>query len=100
MKSNKIKINLMPRKNLEDFCKTNDIFYMAVFGSFARGDNKVGSDIDLLVKFSKNKSLIDLGGIKVSLEEKLDREVDLIPEGSLHPRIRPYVLDDLVTIYE
>lgn len=69
-----------------------------IFGSVARGDDRPGSDLDLLVELPRGTSLFDLAGIQVELEEVLGVEVDLGTIGSLKPRIRPRVARDLVAL--
>ena len=60
---------------------------MALFGSFARGDEKAESDVDILVNFKKPISLFDHAGIEIDLENKTGRKVDLVTERSLsNPR--------------
>ena len=44
-----------------------------------------GIDIDILVEFESRKSLLDLAGLKIELEEKLKRDVDVLTYKSLHP---------------
>lgn len=71
----------------------------AIFGSFARGDATKNSDIDLLIEFKgKSKSLLDLAGLKIQLEESLGRKVDLITYNSLHPSLRDRILSEQVII--
>ncbi|MCD6228074.1 MAG: nucleotidyltransferase domain-containing protein [Candidatus Omnitrophica bacterium] len=48
------------KEKLFQICKNNDIVFLAIFGSFLRGDFTEESDIDLLVRFSKPKSLLEL----------------------------------------
>lgn len=73
--------------------------FAGIFGSFARGENKPDSDLDILVRFSKPKSLFDLVGLEMELSKRLDRKVDLITEKYLHPYLRPQVLKDLKVLY-
>jgi uncharacterized protein len=68
---------------------------ISVFGSYARGENKEGSDLDLLVEFTNTINLLDLIGLEQDLSEILGIKVDLITEGSLSPYVRPYVEKDL-----
>ncbi|MEM2092488.1 MAG: nucleotidyltransferase domain-containing protein [Candidatus Bathyarchaeia archaeon] len=42
------------KKELFEICQKNDIVFMAVFGSFVRGEHKKGSDVDIAVEFEKN----------------------------------------------
>jgi len=66
----------------------------AVFGSFVRGEEKEGSDIDVLVEFEGEKSLLDLAGLKIELEETLGRKVDVLTYNSLHPLLKERILQE------
>jgi hypothetical protein len=63
-----------------------------VFGSVVRGDDREGSDLDLLVDASPGTTLFDLGGLQADLEEALGVRVDLLTPDDLPPRIRERVL--------
>ena len=54
-----------------------------VFGSVARGDNREGSDVDLLVEFDSGRTLFDLIGLRLDLKELLGAEVDIVTPNSL-----------------
>lgn len=56
-----------------------------VFGSVARGDDRPGSDLDLLVRFRPDASLFDQVGLAQDLEELLGVPVDVVSEGGLRP---------------
>ncbi|MCB9281675.1 MAG: nucleotidyltransferase family protein [Lewinellaceae bacterium] len=74
---------------------------IGVFGSFARGENKKGSDLDILIKFKDRVSLLKLVQIEQELSDKLEIPIDLVTENSLkNPRLRKYIEKDLITIYE
>lgn len=66
----------------------------AVFGSFVRGEQKEDSDVDILVEFKGKKSLLDLAGLKIELEETLKRKVDVLTYNSLHPLLRDRILQE------
>lgn len=80
----------------------NDIEYAAVFGSRARGDNRLDSDYDILIKFKKDKEpgLFGFIGLERKLSEILKQKVDLVTQEALSPYIRDYVLRDLRVIYQ
>ena len=64
----------------------------AVFGSFVRGEQTKDSDVDILVEFKGEKSLLDLAGLKIELEETLQRKVDVLTYNSLHPLLKDRIL--------
>lgn len=73
---------------------------IGIFGSFARGENKKGSDLDILIQFKDRISLLKLVQIEQELSDKLGIPVDLVTENSLkNPRLREYIEKDLITIY-
>ena len=77
----------------------NDISFAGVFGSYARGEEKAGSDIDLLVRFSKVPGLFKFVHIQNELSDALGIPVDLVTENALSPYMKEAVLGDLKTIY-
>jgi predicted nucleotidyltransferase len=70
----------------------------ALFGSSVLGDTHGESDLDILVEFTPDKSLLDLADLKLKLEEALGRPVDVLTFESVHPRLRPYIERDQVPI--
>lgn len=91
---------IIDRSKIEDICKENDIAFLGVFGSYARGEETQKSDVDLLVRFSKRKSLFDLAGVEEVLSKRLGRKVDLVTEGGLSPYLKDRILEETRTIYE
>ena len=73
---------------------------IAVFGSYARGESKPESDIDIIVEFSKRKSLIDIVGIEQELSEALGVGVDLLTEKSISPYLIDKIKEEMLVIYE
>ena len=69
-----------------------------IFGSAARGDDTIDSDLDVLVDMEKGRSLVDHVALKQELEDLLGQEVDVVTEASLHPRIRDRVLREAVPL--
>lgn len=84
---------------IDKLCKKNNIGFLGVFGSVARGDNTPSSDIDLLVRFNKQVTLFDLSDIEDQFALALGKKVDLVTEASVHPYIKEYVLHDLKPLY-
>jgi uncharacterized protein len=69
-----------------------------VFGSVARGGADSESDIDLLVDLEPGRSLFDLGGLLMDLQDLLDHKVDIVTERGLRERIRERVLREAVPL--
>jgi len=78
--------------------KRNGVVKAGIFGSYARGEAKKKSDVDLLVKTKKNMGLLEFAGLKVKLEEKLHRKVDLVEYETIKPLIKKEILADEVRI--
>ena len=78
--------------------KRHDVAHASIFGSFARGDAEENSDLDLLVEFKGEKSLLDLVGLKLELEDSLGRSVDVLTYNALHPAIRDRILSEQVMV--
>jgi uncharacterized protein len=83
-----------------EICRKNDVAKIGVFGSMARGEATETSDIDLLVYFSKRKSLLALVALQRQISTSLGREVDLLTEAALSPYLRDRIKRDLQVIYE
>lgn len=72
---------------------------IGIFGSFARGENKKESDLDILVEFKESPSLLTLIKLENDLSEILGIKVDLITNGALkNKRIKKSIKKDLIKI--
>ncbi|MFH1387453.1 MAG: nucleotidyltransferase family protein [bacterium] len=85
---------------LSKMCGKYDISFLGIFGSYARGDQTAKSDLDLLAKFSKRKSLLDLVKTERELSTALNVKVDLLTEKSLSPYLRDKVMGSLKVVYD
>lgn len=74
--------------------KKNGVIKAGIFGSYVTGKARKESDIDLLVEFSGKKSLLDLAGLKIELENKLKKKVDILTYNSLHPLLKERILQE------
>jgi predicted nucleotidyltransferase len=86
-------IDKMKSTLLEVLAK-HDVRKAAFFGSLVTSEATEDSDVDLLVEFEGNKSLLDLAGLKIELEEMLGRDVDVVTYASLHPLLRERILSE------
>jgi hypothetical protein len=76
-----------------------DVEKASLFGSIVRGEDSPDSDIDVLVEFSGEKSLMDLAGLRIDLEELLGRKVDVLTFESLHPLLKNRILAEQKAIF-
>ena len=70
----------------------------AIFGSLAKGEAKISSDVDILVEIKSDMSLLDFIGIKIELEEALKMKVDLVEYETIKPIIKEKILSEQVAI--
>lgn len=86
------------RGELLDVLRRHGVTNPEVFGSAARGDDHEGSDVDLLVDFAPDTSIIDIIGIQQELQDLLGVPVDLIPRSGLKERVRARAAEDLLRL--
>jgi len=91
----------LDRERLADFCRTNRILRLALFGSVLRNDFRVDSDVDVLVEFEPGVriGLIGLAQLELDLSELIGRTVDLNTPGGIHRRFRDQVLAEAEVVY-
>lgn len=70
----------------------------ARIGSVARGDDEPGSDVDLLVEFTDEASLLDEVGLRLALRDLLQIDVDVVATDALRGEIRERILRDAVPV--
>ena len=71
---------------------------LRIFGSVARGEDDDKSDLDLLVDLEPGRSLFDLGGLAIDLQDLLGCSVDVVTEKGLKQRIRDRVLQEAIEL--
>jgi hypothetical protein len=68
------------------------------FGSYARGEERRKSDVDILVELDEGFSLLDVIGIKIELEESVGKKIDLVEYGTIRKELRDTILGEEVSI--
>ena len=71
---------------------------VGLFGSCVRGEIREDSDIDILVQIEKDISLFDFVGIKLEIEEALERKIDLVEYSTIKPLLKERILKEQVVI--
>lgn len=88
------------KKQIIPILKRQGITKAALFGSVIRGKAKKTSDIDILIRYKGQKSLMDLVRLQFELEKKLGKKVDLLTYDSIHPLLKNIILNEQKIIYE
>ena len=86
------------REDILRLAKEYGAYNVRVFGSVARGEADEKSDIDLLVDMERGRSLLDMGGLLMDLQDMLGYSVDLVTEHGLREHMKADVLRDAVPL--
>ncbi|MBE3560753.1 MAG: nucleotidyltransferase family protein [Ktedonobacteraceae bacterium] len=86
------------REDILRIASKRGVSNIRVFGSVARGEADAKSDIDLLVDLEPGRSLFDLGGLLMDLQELLGHKVDVVTVRGLRERIRERVLKEAIPL--
>lgn len=87
-------------KKLVSFLTKHGAKKIGLFGSVARGEETPDSDIDVLVEFKGDPSLLDIVIIEQEASEILGKKIDLVTEEALSPYIKDNVLKEVVVLYD
>jgi len=89
------------RDKVAEFCRSNRIRKLSLFGSVLRSDFSPKSDVDVLVEFEPDArvGLIKFAGIEIELSRLLGRKVDLSTPNSLSKYFRDQVINEAQTEY-
>ncbi|MCR4660210.1 MAG: nucleotidyltransferase domain-containing protein [Bacteroidales bacterium] len=90
-------------QQISDYFATQPVLKAWVFGSYARGEERKDSDIDLLVQFDRKNAKVGMFkycAMILDLENILHRGVDLVEEGALLPFAERTANKDKKLIYE
>ena len=92
-----IKVILQEHKNylVEKF----GVMEIAIFGSYARGEQRKDSDIDIIVDFKEGwKTFDNYMNLKFYLEELFGKKVDLVIKSVINPRIKPFIIEEAIYV--
>lgn len=86
------------RKSMPIFRDKYKVKTIGVFGSYIRGEQGKGSDIDILVEFNETIDLFTFIELEEFLSETLGIKVDLVMKDTIKPRIKDRILREAVTV--
>ena len=86
------------RQAIRSIGRTYGVRSVKLFGSVARGQERPDSDVDFLVEMDSGRSLFDLGGFQMELEELLGCKVDVVTVKGIRKRIRARAMEEAVPL--
>jgi uncharacterized protein len=95
MKRNDI---LSKRNDILNLARLHGAASIKIFGSVVRGEERKDSDVDFLVRMENGRSLLDMGGLLMDLQDLLGCKVDVVSENGLRPRIKDRVLHEALIL--
>ena len=90
------------KDTVTDYFKDKPVKSVYLFGSYARGEAREDSDVDLLIEYDDTKkrlSLFDVLRYKIGLEEKFQRSVELVEEEGLYKGFKGFIEKDKFKIF-
>lgn len=89
------------KHSISQYFKTKPVEKAWLFGSYSRGEERPGSDVDILITLVPGTKMgLKYFGMICDLEKMLNRSVDLVIDGDLMPFARDSVEHDKVLVYE
>ena len=82
------------KKEILLVAQQHGIVNIRIFGSVARGDDNLQSDVDLLVDLEQGRTLFDLAGALIKLQDLLGRKVDIVTERGLHWYLKEKIMKE------
>jgi hypothetical protein len=88
------------KKKIIPVLKEYKVTKAGIFGSYARNEQKKNSDIDILIKIDDDAGLLTIIGLKMELEKKIKRKVDLVEYETIRKELKEQILNDEVRILQ
>ena len=82
------------RDDILSISKQHGVSNIRIFGSVMRDDAGLDSDVDFLIELEKGRSILDLGGLLMDLQDLLGRKVDVVTEKGLHWYVKEKILKE------
>ncbi len=86
------------KKKIIPVLKKHKATKAGIFGSYARGDHKKKSDVDILVELDKDLDLFDVIRVKIDLEKALKKKVDLVEYNTIRSELKERILNEALQI--
>ena len=86
------------RDHFAELAERYKVGSFGMFGSYVRGEEQSGNDLDLLVEFGETPDLLEFVALSRELSELLGIKVDLVMKEALKPQIGERILDEVVSV--
>ena len=86
------------KKHKKEICNKFKVKEIGVFGSFARGEQRKSSDVDILVEFEETPDVFQLIDLEDYLQELLKKKVDVVRKRAIRPELKDVILKEVVNI--
>ncbi|TKB26465.1 nucleotidyltransferase [Desulfopila sp. IMCC35006] len=86
------------KKDINKIACSHGARSVRVFGSFARGEETISSDIDLLIELDPKRSLLDIISMKYEIEDLTGRNVDVVSAKGLSPYLAEKIIKEAVPL--
>lgn len=86
------------KKKIRPILRKNKVKRAGIFGSYARGEEKKHSDVDILVELNKKWDLLDVIGLKITLEKTLKKKIDLVEYDTIREELKNNILKEEVPV--
>jgi len=88
------------KKRFESVARKYEINEAYLFGSYARGEATIQSDVDIYMKEGKKiRTLFQLSGFRLEVKDVLEKDVDIVLENNSNPKLENDIRKDLLKIY-
>lgn len=90
------------QQTITEYFSNQPVLKAWLFGSYARGEEREDSDVDIMVTLDREAhvGLFKLSGMRLDLQDRIGKEVDLVTEKGLLPFARESVNNDRILVYE
>lgn len=88
------------KKKIIPVLKEYKVTKAGIFGSYARGEHKKNSDIDILIEINDDAGLLEIIGLKLELEKLIKRKVDLVEYETIRKELKKQILNDEIRILQ
>jgi hypothetical protein len=86
------------KEKIVPILKEHKVTKAGIFGSYAKGEQKKKSDVDILVEINDNRSLLEVIGLKIVLEKCLKKKVDLVEYETIRKELKDSILNNEIKV--